>query len=155
MYDGSFDGLMCCVFESYDRKEVPGAIFGPGEMQMSLFECREVATDTAVARRVADSVPRKICPDALDFIQRAYLTFHPQKERDILLFLRLGYAHGRKVMDMLGNDVVDRLSKAVRHLGQEAHLLSGFLRFSDVNGALVAQITPKNFVLPVHAPHFI
>jgi probable DNA metabolism protein len=155
IYDGSFEGLMCCVFESYGRRETPGAVYGPGTRQLSLFGGREIATDRAISLRVSDAIPRKICPDALDFVQRAFLTFHAGKELDTLLFLRLGFTHGRKVMDMLHNDVVDRLSKAVRHLGQEAHLLSGFLRFSDAGGALVAQITPKNFVLPVLAPHFI
>ena len=25
-YDGSFDGLLCCVFESYDRNEMPADV---------------------------------------------------------------------------------------------------------------------------------
>jgi hypothetical protein len=25
-YDGSFDGLLCCVFESYDRNELPSEV---------------------------------------------------------------------------------------------------------------------------------
>ena len=154
LYDGSFEGLMCCVFESYRSGEKPSAIFGPGERQLSLFDYKSIVTDREKADRVTIAVSRKICPDALDFVQRAFLTFLIGKERDILLFLQLGFRHGRKVMVMLHNNVVDRLSKAVRHLGREAHLLSGFLRFSDAGGALVAQITPKTFVLPILAPHF-
>ncbi len=30
LYDGSFDGLLCCVFESYDKKRNPGGHFIPG-----------------------------------------------------------------------------------------------------------------------------
>ena len=44
--------------------------------------------------------------------------------------------------------------KAERHLRQEAHLLCGFVRFSDHQGKLLAAISPKNFVLPLMAPHF-
>lgn len=46
------------------------------------------------------------------------------------------------------------LWKAVQHLGSEAHLLKGFLRFSDQQGVLVGEIEPKNRVLPLLRPHF-
>ena len=36
----------------------------------------------------------------------------------------------------------------------EAHLLLGFVRFSDYGGILVSVITPKNYVLPILASHF-
>lgn len=153
-YDGSFDGLLCCVFESYARKEIPAAIHGPGETQLSLFGMREIETNETKANRVCNAIPGKICLDALDFVQRAFLTCHPERERLILLFLRKGFVHGPKIMHMLGDDVVDALSKAVRHLGSEAHLLSGFVRFSIHDGVLVAKISPKNYVLPLLAPHF-
>ena len=26
-YDGSFDGLLCCIYESYTQKELPAAFF--------------------------------------------------------------------------------------------------------------------------------
>lgn len=50
--------------------------------------------------------------------------------------------------------VVDRVRKAVRHLEHEAELLRGFVRFSELEGALVGEISPKNRVLPLLRPHF-
>ena len=44
--------------------------------------------------------------------------------------------------------------RAERHLLGEAHLLKGFVRFSDYDGALAAVITPKNFILPFISDHF-
>ena len=26
-YDGSFDGLLCCIYESYTQKQLPAAFF--------------------------------------------------------------------------------------------------------------------------------
>jgi len=46
------------------------------------------------------------------------------------------------------------LLKAVRHLEQEAHLYTGFVRFSDQNGVLVGEIEPQNQVLPLLRAHF-
>jgi len=46
------------------------------------------------------------------------------------------------------------LNKAVFAASHEAHLLTGFLRFSEQNGTLAAIITPKNRVLPPDLEHF-
>lgn len=153
-YDGSFEGLLCCVFESYDKKEIPLDILSPERTQTTLTPARMIVTDTAKSDRVLASIPAKIGPEALDLVQKAYLTCDEQKEIFILRFLRKGYRYGATVMNMLADDVVNRLNNAVRHLGRESHLLKGFVRFSVANGVLVAEIEPKNFVLPLLAPHF-
>ena len=44
--------------------------------------------------------------------------------------------------------------RAVRHLNGEAHLLKGFVRFSDLGGVLGGEIEPKNRVLPLLRSHF-
>jgi len=153
-YDGSFDGLLCCVFESYDKKELPLDIILPDTLQTTLFPAKEIRTDSQKANRVLTSIPTKLGPQALDLVRHAFLTCCTQKELYILLFLRLGYRHGPSVMNMLTNDVVNTLVKAVKHLSNESHLLKGFVRFSIVNKALVAEIAPKNFVLPLLTQHF-
>ena len=153
-YDGSFDGLLCCVFESYEKREIPAAILSPDAGQMTLLPEREIQTDPEKAARVLRSIPQKLGPEAAGFVKRAFLTCLKEKEREILLFLRLGYRKGPAVMGMLADPAVGALFKAVNCLEREAHLLKGFLRFSDSGGALAAEIEPKNFVLPLLAPHF-
>jgi len=153
-YDGSFDGLLCCVFESYDKKEIPMDIIMPDISQTILFQAKEITTDSQKASRVLASIPKKMGVDALDFVRRAFLTCLPKKEIYILLFLRMGYRFGPYVMSMLADDVVDTLSKAVKHLDNESHLLKGFVRFSVFSNVLVAEIEPKNYVLPLMTQHF-
>ena len=46
------------------------------------------------------------------------------------------------------------VAAAVRHLNGEAHLLKGFLRFSELGGILGSEIEPKNRVLPILRGHF-
>jgi probable DNA metabolism protein len=153
-YDGSFDGLLCCVFESYDKKEIPAGILPPDDKQMLLFRVKEIPTDLKKSNRVLVSIPKVMGDSALEFVRHAFLTCLPQKERYILLFLRMGYQYGPSVMNMLADDVVNILFKAVKHLTSESHLLKGFIRFSVFNNALVAEIEPKNFVLPLLTQHF-
>jgi probable DNA metabolism protein len=153
-YDGSFDGLLCCVFESYEKKELPLDIVSSAVSSSLLFACKSISTEPAKATRVLSSIPTKIGSDALDFIRLAFLTCLPQKELYILQFLRLGYQQGPRVMNMLTNNIVHALNKAVRHLDRESHLFKGFLRFSITNNILVGEIEPKNYVLPLLTEHF-
>lgn len=153
-YDGSFEGLLCCVFASYAEKEVPSLIRPPDE-EPGLFDTAKwIATDKQKALRVYNSIPVKISLPAQELVRLGFLTCAPQKELLIYRFLRLGYKHGGKVMNMLTDDTVCALHKAVRHLTAESHLLRGFVRFSLHDEALVAVIEPKNYVLPLLARHF-
>ncbi len=153
-YDGSFDGLLCCVFESYEKKETPADILPPDAEQTTLLPAKEILTDERKAGRVRRSIPQKMGGEAAELVRSAFLTCLPQKELQILLFLRLGYQCGPKVMSMLTDDVAGTLFRAVGHLMNESHLLKGFIRFSIINGALVSEIEPKNIVLPLLVRHF-
>jgi len=153
-YDGSFDGLLCCVFESYEKNEIPADILPWGAQIPLLLPVKAVENDAGRAKRVLISVKEKIGEKALRFVRRAYLTCHPKKEVLILEFLRLGYIKGPCVMDMLADTAVHELSCAVRHLEREAAHYAGFIRFSENAGALSAVIEPKNIVLPLIARHF-
>lgn len=153
-YDGSFEGLMCCVFESYEQKEVPSVI-RPPSIQQSIFDTAKwIETDEQKADRVYNSIPLKISYEAQELVKLGFLTCASQKELLIYRFLSLGFKYGNKVMTMLTNDAVCSLQKAVRHLTSESHKYKGFVRFSVYGEVLVAVIEPKNFVLPLLAGHF-
>lgn len=153
-YDGSFEGLLCCVFESYERKEIPFDIYALNGEQGWLFESRWIETDPVKAERVYSSIPKKISPEAQELVRLSFYTCSPRKEMLLLQFLRLGFSHGRRVMDMLADDTVHALHKAVGHLTREAHKFKGFVRFSVYGKVMAAVIEPDNQVLPVIMEHF-
>lgn len=51
-YDGSFEGLLCCIFESFEKKERPVSIQPEGMGQLTLYPPRAVQTELSKARRV-------------------------------------------------------------------------------------------------------
>ena len=57
-YDGSFEGLLCCVFESYAHREIPAEVCPPEEGQLNFFGARDIPTDPQRARRVAAGLER-------------------------------------------------------------------------------------------------
>ncbi len=154
-YDGSFKGLMTCVYESFYSREVPNNIVNCNQGQGTFFEVKEIVTDSKKAKRVMKAISEKISGEAMTFVYHAYLTCLYDREAHILNFLYLGFKCGRKVMRMLSDETVFTLNKAVNHLLNETALLRGFVRFSDFGGGLVATIEPKNNVLPILKYHFL
>ena len=153
-YDGSFAGFLTCVFTAYANKEEPACFLGPEEGQAALWPERAVDTDQQKARRVYRSLDRSMGTQGKRLVTYGFLTCLPQRELCLWDFLKLGYERGPAVVRDLTDPRVSVLGKAVQHLTHEVHLLKGFTRFSDQDGALVGEIEPKNRVLPLLRPHF-
>ncbi|MBP1736399.1 MAG: hypothetical protein H6Q60_280 [Oscillospiraceae bacterium] len=154
-YDGSFEGFLCCVFESVYSRELPFDILCEEDAPLMLMEMRSVVTDPEKAERVRASIRLKISGRALELAMTVFCSCLDHKELRMLEFLLQGYREGGKLCLKLGNAVMEPLLRAEKHLLGEANLLKGFVRFADVGGALVAVITPKNFILPYIARHFV
>lgn len=45
VYDGSFEGLLTAVFESFENRELPCSIVAEDELVPTLFACKTVDTD--------------------------------------------------------------------------------------------------------------
>ncbi len=154
-YDGSFEGLLCCIFYCFEHKLTPMAITPINCEQVMLFPSKEITLDETKANRVLTGITKKISRDALYLVESSFLCDLKDKELHILNFLRFGFQVGKGAADYLSEPCVDVLQKAVLHLNRESHLFLGFVRFREIGGTLVSQINPKNYVLPVIAQHFI
>ena len=153
-YDGTWEGLLSCVFASFEKKEEPADIRCWDEEQLLLLPERVIGTDEEHAWRVKLSLRTRLSVELYEFLAKCFLTCLPQKELQILRLIRKAYKVGPGILDQLTDDTVDVLTKALFHAEHEAHLLTGFVRFSLTGNILVSQIGPKNQVLPLIAPHF-
>lgn len=157
-YDGTFAGLLCCIYESYYAHEMPAAIVPPGETAGGLFGEKEIVTDEEKAARVWRSVPERLGTEAANLVRYSFFTCLEEKEMALLRFLRRAYPVGPQIVLHEKLDEVRTVKRAVQHLFSEAHLLKGFVRFSEYRSGkerlLVSVIGPKNFVLPFLANHF-
>lgn len=153
-YDGTFDGFLCCAFESFTRREIPADILSEKDIQPGLLQQFRITTDLKKADRVKRSIPREMGDGAMYILENALFTCIEQKEMLMLEFMQLGYKAGPKVIKMLANNTVLTLTKAVKQMTHEAHKFCGFVRFSVHGDLLISKIKPKNFVLQNLAPHF-
>ena len=70
LYDGSFEGFLCCVFESFAQHELPFAVWTPERETATLYPVKEIPTDRATARRVFASFRAKLGEETESLVTR-------------------------------------------------------------------------------------
>lgn len=156
IYDGSFEGLLTCIYEAYYKRENPDRII-PNELsQLNMLDLNiNIPSDTEKASRVYNSIPVKISSDALDNVYYAYLSEEAESGKCIYEYLKLGWKIGSKIDMFLSEDRVLKLHKIVQRVGTERHRMLGLLRFSECrDGIYYSQIEPDHNILQLLAPHF-
>lgn len=153
-YDGSFAGFLTCVYESYAHREAPACFLGPQDQRFSLWPERTVTSHPEHARQVYRWLAVKLGRTGRQLVTYGFLTCLPERELRLWALLRLGDQEGPRAMERLTDPRVSAVRKAVGQLQSEAHLFKGFVRFSDQDGLLIGEISPKNRVLPLLRPHF-
>ena len=154
VFDGSFDGFMCAVYEVYYKKIFPQSI--QTQAEITLEECPHVVnTDLARAERVYSAIRDKISDAAASKVYHAFLSFEQGRFMALLHYIKLGFSVGHMVDSYLHMDYVRFVHKIAHRAGKEAHLLFGFCRFEMTKqGVLYCKISPKNDVLALVANHF-
>lgn len=159
VYDGTFEGWLCCVCDSYENKEIPDRVLAAPEndiiIQESLFNSKRIVTQQEKASRVRKGITAKIGCGFLRLLERSFCTCLPDREETMLLFTHKGFRYGMRILGMRQDPVIRSIHKGLRDLGREIHKWMGFVRFSDMQGILVAVIGAKNNVLPFIAAHFM
>ena len=160
--EDSLDGIFTAIYDAWDsgyglmnvRIEV---LNGRDDCyNMELFsEYIPVEPDEEKAEKVAHSIRSKISEEAYEMVGYAAVSDSPWKADRILRFLMLGFRVGASVVNRLGDDAVRDLFELRRYVGNELHLYTGFLRFSELdNGVMFAKLEPKSDLAALIMPHF-
>lgn len=152
VYDGSFDGLLCCLFAMYERKEIPADIV---KDYGGFLPSSTISSDDEKAARVRRGLVKKLGREAVTLGEHAYLSEREGIEKHIALFWKLGLQVGVSVYKRLADDCVASVFEASKYTMRERHRILQFLRFADSGEALTAVISPHANVLPLIAGHFI
>lgn len=156
IYDGTFEGLLTCIYEAYYRRENPDDII-PKEREDENFLVQRyyIETNTEKASKVYKSIEEKISKEALKRVFYAYLSELPKSGIAILNYLRIGYKMGVNVDSNLSNDSVLAMDKINHKVGMERHRLLGLIRFKMLeNGILYSSVEPEHNIIGLLAPHF-
>ena len=120
LYDSSWQGFLSCVFEAFDKKEEPFAIWPQNAARPTLYPFREIPTSPALAARVDASIDQKLSPRSRELSSLAFLNGAADNELDILRFLRFAYPLGRRAPWVLGHPAVAPLLAREKSVTGEA-----------------------------------
>ena len=128
LYDGSFEGLLTCVYHHYYTDKASG-IYTEDEYQHKLMEqVYTVQTDETCAGRVYRALESKLTAYDLRRIYRVFLADAPRREMIILNYIRLGFAKGSNVWKLHGNPIVHEFQMLDKKVANEVHRLEGLVR---------------------------
>lgn len=154
----SLEGILCGVYDAWMSRlgHSNVKLLLDTEYNFELFsEYREAAITEEKTEKVIRSIRSKISEDAYRFVYRAALSEEAGKADLIYRFLIYGFHLGRPVLDALQIPSVHEIFRLNRAVANEAHLLTEFLRFSQLpEGVLFGVIGPKNDVTSLLMPHF-
>ena len=122
LYDGTFDGLLTIVFDSYASKTLPQKIYSQDEyvsnfLDKTLF----IKSDYEKSQRVFNGIEKNIGYDALYNSYNAFLSNEKEKEIYILKYLCNGFDIGPKINNMLTVSYVFKIINMRRKALAECH----------------------------------
>jgi probable DNA metabolism protein len=156
LYDGSFDGLLCAIYESYYHKDKPQDIKKVIGFGGSLFaKTYTVETQKEKAQKVARSIQEKISRETYENIYDAFLSEEVDAELDILRYVQLGFTLGKKLDEDLAHPLVLPIHQKSQRVARERHRMLGLLRFEKLKtGIYYAPFSPTYDILSTLGSHF-
>lgn len=155
LYDGSFEGLLTCIYLHYYAEKASGIYIQSCYQSNLLNKSTEVQTVMSYADKVYTAVHDKISKKALQNIYHVYLSSYDQKEMLILKYIVKGFKRG-KLIDYLHSDpIVHDMHLYAKKVTTESHKFLGLIRFSDAKDFLYAEFEPDHDILFLLADHFV
>ena len=154
IYDGSFEGFLCCIYHFYYNRLKPVKIVSRREYEPSFYENFMVDTDYEQVYRVRFAIEEKMGYRNIEFLNDCFFTCLQDREMYMLRYVVKGFRAGRGIINMVTDEDVTVLRKAHRHLQREKEHYLGLVRFYMAGDIYVAKIEPKNQILPLVAWHF-
>ncbi|MCL2050906.1 MAG: TIGR03915 family putative DNA repair protein [Lachnospiraceae bacterium] len=158
--EDSLEGIFTGIYEAYLMKRPHEEIHiqvGEEENLRLFAEYRHIVPDPGKAVKVARTIGQKFGSDGYMSVCRALASPDSLKGEAIYKMIVKGLLmkNPAAIMDNLANPDVLKVFELARFCGRETHLLTGFIRFKEMdNGILYSPIGPKNNILTFLMPHF-
>lgn len=155
-YDGTFDGLLSVVFETYRLGQPAEDITEESVFQPGLFgDPIHVATEKTHAQRVRRGLVRRSGKDVVRMLYHCFLSEQPRVEMLVYQFARLAVDSAENILNNFREPVVLRVHRIERQIHREVHRMHAFVRFQETQDGLYAALVNPDFnVLPLLGPHF-
>lgn len=156
IFDGSFEGLLTAIFESYDRREKTVELVWDKYYQpVMLQETLDIVSDEAKAKRVWEGLKKKLPAQWRSTFYTVYLSEDPQAFSDLFNFARYIFDNPPGAEANFGNPHVIAITKMQKSVSRERHRMKAFIRFQKTaDGIYYCPVEPDFNVLPLIASFF-
>ena len=151
IFDGSYQGYLCCIFEVFERKEFDAIPITQQHIEINMFsEKRQIITDTQKASRILVGMEKIIGKQNVKILYHNFLSDSP-----------LEWLNGfRLIVELFKTSVLDmqnygrpdllRLHQTVKKVSRERHRMKAFIRFVRSDNNLYTAIVEPDFnVVPL------
>lgn len=155
LYDGTWYGLLCCIFDVYDYKFGSVSATTKEQYQPDAFsKTHKVFTSPENAKRVSKGLRTKLSPTGMAAVYSCYLSELPEMATVIIRYARLLFSAGISEK-AYGNPDVLKVFQVAKMVGRERHRMKAFIRFRLTQDDIYyATIEPDFNVLPLIVSHF-
>ncbi len=156
VYDGSFEGFLCAVFDVYEYKFTDVEIVPAGKHQPSMFaEPHFVNGEQSHSDRVWKGLEKKLSLEAQKQVYRTFLSEIDGIENKLLQYIQYAFASTEKMEEDFSNATVLTVFQTAKKVWREKHRMEAFVRFQKTADDLYyAVIEPDYNVMPLIAKHF-
>lgn len=156
LIDGSMDGIFTAIFNSYQIKKFPKALYTNNVQLEISSEFIEIQTNEEKAERVFNKLKTLLYGDELDKIYIALRSSDDAKYTIIFNYLKTTIDKNRCVSKMFSNADIFRFDNLVNRVLLEVHRFKGFIRFEKLeNDIYYAKYFPDNDITSLILPHFV
>lgn len=158
IYDGSFEGLLSCIFVSFKTRTFPDAIVAQHYYQIALLdEPISIATDEQWAARVLQGINQKTEGEGAALIYKMFLSELPHIAMTIFKFIQaVVSAASPSILTNFANTYILKAAQIEKMIHREIHRMHAFVRFQKTHtGLFYAVIEPDFNVIPLLGEHFI
>ncbi|MCO6564727.1 MAG: TIGR03915 family putative DNA repair protein [Apibacter sp.] len=155
-YDKTLDGLLCVIYEAYQRKIFPEMLIQSGEIPpLFVDQLLEIQTRDEIVSKTWGYLEKKMPKESINMMHAVWLS--EQNERDWLL-----YKYIKKAIDSrftgytdFGDEVVISINDLAKKVYKEGYNWKQFVRFKkSKDGIYFAPVYPIYNSLPLAIPHF-
>lgn len=156
VFDGSFTGLLCCIFRAYEYKDRWVRVTAIQHDQPHLFEEKiQIVSDEQKAKRVWAGMAKKTNRAFLKQCYAVYLSEQDKAFQHLFNAARYVLDQPIAVYDNFSQPDILALAQWAKQVGREKHRMEAFVRFKKTaEGIYFAVVNPDFNVLPLIAPHF-
>lgn len=156
-YDKTFEGLLCCLFDTYVNKNFPDQLI-PLEGVVPMFAqiIITVSSNAEHSVRVWSALGKKLSKYSLNMIIYVWLSEESNSDYLILKYIRKAIDHkGSHFETNFGDADVLEMQKVARRVGHEGLYLKQFVRFQKTaDDIYFAPVSPICNALPLAIDHF-